>query len=85
MIFNVDIAPRLITAVVDGVLCDGGDHAQYGYTRYADAGPNTGNAPHDIHAGPLRVAAEGADVQRVRCYNRALTTTEMVGNFRAGP
>lgn len=88
IVFNVDIAPRLISVVVDGVLCDGGDHAQFGYTRYGDVGLKpTGKEIGDINGGPLRVAPAGlsGQVHHLRFYDRYLTTTEMVGNFRAGP
>ncbi|MBI5688929.1 MAG: exo-alpha-sialidase [Verrucomicrobia bacterium] len=88
VVFNVDLAPRLITAMVDGVLCDGGDHAQFGYARYADSGrPPTGKEPRDVNAGPLRVrlAPPDGEMHRLRFYDRYLTTSEMVGNFRAGP
>jgi hypothetical protein len=88
VVFNVDVAPRLITVMVDGVLCDGGDHAQFGYTRFGDVGLKpTGKELGDINAGPLRVLPAGAagEVQRLRFYERYLTTTEMVGNYRAGP
>jgi hypothetical protein len=87
VIFNVDVAPRLITVAVDGVLCDGGDHAQYGYTRFGDVGlPLTGKEVADVNGGALQVAPEriSGEVHRLRFYTRYLTTTEMVGNFRAG-
>jgi hypothetical protein len=88
VVFNVDLAPRLISVVVDGVLCDGGDHAQFGYTRYGDVGLKpTGKEVGDINGGPLRVAPAGlaGRVHHVRFYSRYLTTSEMVGNFRVGP
>jgi hypothetical protein len=87
VVFNVDVAPRLISIVVDGVLCDGGDHAHYGYTRYGDVGLKpTGKEIGDINGGPLRIAPGGlaGQVHHVRFYSRYLTTTEMIGNFRAG-
>ena len=87
IVFNVDVAPRLISVAVDGVLCDGGDHAQFGYTRFGDVGLKpTGKEIADINAGALRIAlgSVAGEVQRMRFYTRYLTTSEMVGNFRAG-
>ncbi len=76
---SVDGGPKIITFVVDGVLCDGGDFRQFGWGRYS----------------PYLRGANGADILRIgpslqgkvaalRVYDRALHTTEAIGNFRAG-
>jgi hypothetical protein len=87
VVFNVDVTPRLTSVVVEGVLCDGGDHAQFSYTRYGDVGlKQTGKAVGDINGGPLRVAPGdlAGQLHHRRFYESYFTTTEMVGNFRAG-
>ena len=61
--------------VVDGVLCDGGDARQFGWGRFSP----TLRSPRG--ADTLRIAPA---VQSLRVYNRALLTSEAVGNFRAG-
>ena len=75
VVATVDGGPKIITFVIDGVLCDGGDELQFGWGRY----------------NPMLRDANGADtvridhsVQRLRFYNRPLRTSEAVGNYRAG-
>jgi hypothetical protein len=75
----VDGGPRIITFVVDGRLCDGGDARQFGWGRFS---PNL----QSVNGGPLlRIAPrlEG-EVLGLRLYNRSLRTSEAIGNFRAG-
>jgi hypothetical protein len=74
VVITVDGGPKIITFVVDGVLCDGGDDRQFGWGRYSP----TLHAPSG--AETLRIAPS---VQSLRLYNRALLTSEAVGNFRA--
>ena len=70
----VDGGPKIISFVLDGRLCDGGDYRQFGWGRFsrdlreANGGDN------------LRVG----DIHRLRVYNRALRTAEAVGNYNAG-
>jgi hypothetical protein len=75
VVATVDGGPKIITFVVDGVLCDGGDERQFGWGRF------TPNLREVNGAASLRVHPS---VQRLRIYNRALRTSEAVGNFRAG-
>jgi hypothetical protein len=74
-VITVDGGPKIITFVIDGVLCDGGDQRQFGWGRYS---PNlrTPNGAATLRIGPA--------VDSLRIYNRALRTSEAVGNFRAG-
>jgi hypothetical protein len=71
----VDGGPKIITFVVDGVLCDGGDQRQFGWGRFSPnyRGPNG--------AATLKICKP---TRSLRLYNRALRTSEAVGNFRAG-
>jgi hypothetical protein len=74
-VITVDGGPKIITFVVDGVLCDGGDQRQFGWGRFSP----TLRTPHG--SPTLRIARS---VQALRLYNRPLRTSEAVGNFRAG-
>lgn len=72
----VDGGPKIVSFVVDGVLCDGGQTRQFGWGRFS---------PH--FRGPTAVATVriNAAVKRLRLYGRALRTSEAVGNYRATP
>ncbi len=74
-VITVDGGPKIITFVVDGILCDGGDQRQFGWGRFSPdlRTPDGG--------GMLTIAPA---VQTLRIYNRAIRTSEAVGNFRAG-
>jgi hypothetical protein len=70
-----DAGPRIITFVIDGVLCDGGSQRQFGWGRWrGDLGDVRGS-------GPLRVSSA---VQGLRLYDRYLRTSEAVAHFHAG-
>jgi hypothetical protein len=76
---TVDGGPKIITFVVDGQLCDGSDHRQFGWGRFS---------PHLRHANGSPTLRLGPNLQgeirSLRIYHRALRTSEAVGNFRAG-
>jgi len=100
----VDGGPKIITFIVDGVLCDGGEFRQYGWGRFSP------DLTHVNSVTPQRIIAPGQsggeeisprdyndDVQTVRIapsfigaiktlriYKRALRTSEVIGNFKAG-
>jgi hypothetical protein len=76
VVITVDGGPKIITFVVNGVLCDGGDDRQFGWGRFSP----TLRAPNG--ASTVKLARS---VQALRLYTRALRTSEAVGNFRAGP
>lgn len=75
----VDGGPKLITFVVDGVVNDGGAARQYGWGRF-DA------ALQDLNG--LRTVTLASklwgEVGLLHIYERALRTSEVIGNFRAG-
>lgn len=75
VVITVDGGPKIITFVVNGVLCDGGDERQFGWGRYSP----TLRTPNG--AATAKVAPA---VQSLRIYTRALRTSEAVGHFRAG-
>jgi hypothetical protein len=72
----VDGGPKLILFVVDGLLCDGGEHRQFGWGRFS---------PHLRVANGADELLVGKAIRRVRIYGRALRVSEAIGNFRAGP
>jgi hypothetical protein len=74
----VDGGPKVIIFVVDGSLCDGGEHRQFGWGRFS---------PHlrGVNgARTLRIAPSlDGELSMVRLYGRALRTSEAIGNYRA--
>jgi hypothetical protein len=69
----LDARAKIITFVVDGFLCNGGDARQFGWGRFL-------GGTEDIPTGaPLKGELGG-----LRVYNRHLRTSEAVGNFNAG-
>ena len=75
VVITVDGGPKIITFVVNGVLCDGGEERQFGWGRFSPALRAPNGSP------TLKIAAS---IQSLRLYNRALRTSEAVGNFHAG-
>ncbi len=75
----VDSGPRIITFLVDGQLCDGGAHRQYGWGRYqGELGDVRGS-------GSLRIGpALHGELSGLRIYDRYLRTSEAVANYQAG-
>ena len=71
----VDGGAGIISFVVDGKICDGGDDRQFGWGRL---NPDLRDANG---SGRLRI---GPQVTGVRIYDRYLLTSEAVGNHRAG-
>ncbi|MBI5822304.1 MAG: hypothetical protein HZA88_25285 [Verrucomicrobia bacterium] len=72
---TVDGGPKIITFVVNGILCDGGNERQFGWGRFSP------NLRTPAGAATLKIAPA---VHSLRIYNRALRTSEAVGNWRAG-
>jgi hypothetical protein len=74
----VDATAGVLSFVVDGVLCDGGDARPYGWTHLA-------SALRDVRGAPtLRLAPGGSQLAKLRVYNRHLRTSEAVANYHAG-
>ncbi len=74
---TVDGGPKIITFVVDGILCDGGETRQFGWGRFSPIlrTPNSSS---------LRIAPSmKGSIKSLRIYNRAIRTSEAVGNFQA--
>ncbi|MBC7924875.1 MAG: hypothetical protein H7039_04390, partial [Bryobacteraceae bacterium] len=77
-----DGGPRIVSFVVDGELNDGGATRQFGWTRIASELDNL-SGPNGATTARIAPAVLG-EVGVVRFYNRYLTTSEAVGNWRAG-
>ena len=75
----VDGGPKTISFVVDGKLNDGGDRRQFGWARFPRE-LRTINATDRVTLAP-RIRGE---MRQLRIYDRALRTSEVVGNWRAG-
>ena len=71
VVVNIDGGPRIISFVIDGRFCDGGDTRQFGWGRFS---------PHlkHINGGDLRIAPE---VKRLNIFARILRTFEAVALF----
>ena len=68
----VDSGPKIITFIVDGVLCDGGEERQFGWGRFpAELG--------DVNGSETLTLAPA--VKRLRVYDRYLRTSEVIANF----
>jgi hypothetical protein len=78
LVVIMDGRAKVICFVVDGVLNDGGAERPFGFGRFNPTFK-------DISGGrELKLApALHGKLRHVRLYNRALRTTEAVGNFRA--
>ncbi len=79
LVVTVDGGPKIITFVVDGQLCDGSNHRQFGWGRFS---PQL----RDVNGeSTLRILLEkNGKVKGVRIYTRYLLTSEAIGNYRAG-
>jgi hypothetical protein len=75
----VDGGPRVISFVVDGILHDGGETRQFGWGRFNPYLQSVSGAK-DIEIG----SGTRGVVKNIRIYNRALKTTEAIGNYKAG-
>lgn len=75
VVFVCDAVAGRLGAVVDGKVCDGGEKRFYGW----------GEIPAGLWAVSASERARiSASVKQARLYDRALRTSEAVGNFRAG-
>ena len=75
----VDGGSRIISFVIDGQLHDGGDRRQFGWARFPRELRTV--AVHD----KLTLASHlSGEMKGFRLYHRALLTSEVIGNWRAG-
>ena len=79
VVFIVDGGPKIVSVLVDGILCDGGAYRQYGWGRFTKHLGDV-NGMDRVRIAP---AFKGA-LKSLRIYNRYLRTSEAIGNFHAG-
>jgi len=92
IVFIVDAGPHLITALVDGRLCDGTTHVrQYGWGRFAPGLADVSGGPIlklmseiDTTRGRFPGQVVAGQLKHLRIYQRYLRTSEAIGNYRAG-
>jgi len=80
VVFIVDGLAKIVSMVVDGVLCDGGESRIQGWWRlnpWLD----------DLNGDGRCIVDQGLQgrVERLRIYRRYLRTSEAISNYRAGP
>ena len=75
----VDGGPRIVSFVIDGRFCDGGDQRQFGWGHFS-ADLRTVNGAPELKIAP-RFAGR---ILSLRIYDRYLRTSEAIGNWRAG-
>ena len=64
--------------MVDGVLCDGAGTQDFGWSWFPSMGSVRGSET-------MRLAPDyGGSIASGQLYTRMLTTSQMMGNFRAG-
>jgi hypothetical protein len=73
-----DGGPRIISLMVDGVLCDGAGLEEYGWAWFPTLGSVRGGESMAV------VPDYGGELLSARVYSRMLTTSEMVSAYRAG-
>lgn len=76
--FIVDGRADIISVLVDGVLCDGGEARKYGWKKFSP------ELRAVCQRAPVTIAPRlDGTVHSVRLYDRALLTSEAVGNYNA--
>ncbi len=79
VVVSVDGGPKIISFVIDGVLCDGGTQRQFGWGRFNPYLGDVNGAERAQIAPNLR-----GQIEILRVYNRFLLNSEAVSNWRAG-
>ena len=79
VVMNIDAGAKIITFIVDGKLCDGGEFRQFGWGRFDPA-------LLDVNGADVIRLGENSDgaIKSLRIYNRCLTTSEAIANYRHG-
>lgn len=89
--FIVDGGPKMISAIIDGIFCDGGKDPRrpYGWGRFLAEPAAEGDARREITTvtgGPTLSIAPSfkGEIDTIRLYSRPLRTSEIIGNHQAG-
>lgn len=72
----VDGGPKIISFVIDGRFCDGGEHRNFGWGRFSP------DLYHANGAGALRLCPA---VRSLRIYALAIRVSQAIANHRGGP
>ena len=75
----VEPGPRLLMCAINGILSDGGLDSEFGWVRYPSELTNVGGTPA-VFVG-RRI---GGTLGLMRYYERPLTVSEVISNYRAG-
>lgn len=78
IVFIVDGLSNIVTTVVNGILCDGGRYRPTGWERLNPKLSNI-NGSGELHVYPDL----NFEIKSLRIYNRYLTTSESISNFRS--
>lgn len=78
ILFIVDGGPKIISVMIDGVLCDGGAERQFGWSRFHPEFTSANGAKQATVAPSLH-----GNMEHLRIYDRYLLTSEGVGNWQA--
>lgn len=79
MVFIIDGLPNIITIVVDGRLCDGGNTRLRGWGRFSETLKEVAGQRKWVLAPEMH-----GYIKNLRVYNRYLTTSEAIRNFHEG-
>lgn len=96
----VDGGPKIITFIVDGMVCDGGSYRQFGWGRFNPHLRHVNSATHNRVIAPgssdeeekspstgnanVQVVNIAPQIQLLRIYERYLRTSEIISNYQAG-
>lgn len=83
-VITADGGPGILSWIVDGILCDGGDQRVRGWQRFrvpTNKQSTLGEAARIASGKRLKT---GASVHQARIYTRALRTSEAISNYRSG-
>ena len=70
----IDGGPKIVSFVVNGRFCDGGEERQFGWSRFS---------PYLKDIKGSGILRPHQTLKQLKIYHRALMTTEAVGNYRA--
>ena len=72
----VDGGPKIIMFVIDGILCDGGEDRQFGWSRFNPYLHEVNGAANWTMGKHLN-----GEITMLNVYTRALKVSEVIGNF----
>ncbi len=78
LVVNIDSGPKIVSFIIDGVLCDGGTERERGWARFPQSMDSLAGADFFKVLTP-----EHGRIKTLRLYNRYLRTSEAIGNYHA--